>query len=767
MPSEKEQAQARKKRGSAPRVTVTETKGRAGSKPDSQAHASHSKHREAPHHGADRAKSSQEIYDPLLECLWWLSRSFGSVCSRETLTSGLPLPGGILNTTYFPEAALRAGLSSRRFHKDLRDIKPAQLPCVLILKGHQACVLLELDLEQQQARVMMPGHTPSEDWVGLHGLQEQYQKQLFLLKREFRYDKRSPDLKLSAQGHWFWSVILRSTKIYRDVLIASFLINLFGVVAPLFTMNAYDKIVPNLAFNSLWVLATGAGVIFIFDFIIRQLRSYFIDVAGKKSDVLLSARIFARVMGTRLESRPISTGAFVRHLQEFESIRDFLTSATITSLVDLPFSLLFLLVIWIFAGNMVWVPLVAMLILLIYSLLIQPPLRRSVEEGSRLASQKHANLVEGVAGLETVKLLGAEGTFQFRWEQAVNHMANWGIKSRKITNSVAALASYMQQMVIISLIVMGVYQISIGELSMGGLIASVMLSSRAISPMIQMSVLSTRYNQAKAAFKILTQIMDQPVESEGQQQLRHPIIRGNIEFSNVSFAYPGSNLKALDGFSIKIKAGEKIGIIGRIGAGKSTLQRLLTGLYQPTEGTIRVDGIDLSQFTESFLRRNIGCVPQQVTLFYGSIRENISLGQPWIDDDQLRRCARRAGVTQFTRRDPNGLERQVGEGGRNMSGGQRQTIALARAFLNDPPIMILDEPTSDMDFRTEALVRDELKKMGNEHTLLLITHRTSILDLVDRLIVLENGRLVADGPKQTVMRMLREGKIRASYKGGA
>ena len=293
--------------------------------------------------------------------------------------------------------------------------------------------------------------------------------------------------------------MLESLPIYKDVLIASILINIFAIASPIFTMNVYDKIVPNLAFDSLWVLAIGVSLIFAFDIIIRQLRSYFIDIAGKKSDLLLSARIFSKVLGIRMESRPNSTGAFARHLQEFESIREFFTSATVSTLVDLPFAFLFLLVIWIFAGVLAVVPLIAIIIMTIYSLYIQAPLRRSIEESSRLSSQKYATVIEAISGLESVKIHNAEGQFQHRWEQAVSHMANTGIETRKITNMVSGLANFVQQMATVLLIVVGVYQISDGNLSMGGMIAAVMLSGRAIGPLIQLSVLSTRYNQAKSA----------------------------------------------------------------------------------------------------------------------------------------------------------------------------------------------------------------------------------------------------------------------------
>ncbi|MGL4350924.1 MAG: peptidase domain-containing ABC transporter, partial [Plesiomonas shigelloides] len=334
---------------------------------------------------------------------------------------------------------------------------------------------------------------------------------------------------------------------------------------------------------------------------------------------------------------------------------------------DLPFAVFFLFIIWMFAGVMVVVPIVAMLILIAYSFYIQEPLKQSIEEGSRLASQKNANLIESISGLETVKIFGAESMFQHRWEQAVSHISTWGVQTRRITNSMSSLASYIQQVVTVGLVIVGVYQISEGLVTMGGMIAAVMLSSRAIAPMVQLSVLSTRYNQAKSALDILEKIMQTPGEQEeGKQYIHHPVIAGRIEFENVSFKYPGMETSTLHNINLRIQPGEKVAIIGRIGAGKTTLEKLLMGLYRPTDGSVRIDGFELDQLPPAVIRRNIGCVPQDVILFFGSVRDNIMLGNPLVDDVRVLRAAKRAGVTNFTNRDPNGLDRQIGEGGRQL-----------------------------------------------------------------------------------------------------
>ncbi|HHF3268882.1 TPA: type I secretion system permease/ATPase [Vibrio diabolicus] len=700
--------------------------------------------------------------DPLLNSLIYVSRYYGLANSPEALVNGLPLSDGKLTPFLLPRAAERAGLVAKENRAELENISSLILPAILVLKGGDSCVLNSINAETREAEVttlesgMVPISIPLED------LLEQYTGRYFLVKKQFRFDERSPEVLKTNEGHWFWSTLWQSKRIYRDVLIASLLINLFAVAAPLFTRLVYDKVVPNLAFETLWVLASGIFVVFLFDFILKSLRNYFIDVAGKKSDILISSKLFSKVMGIRMESKPPSVGAFARHLQEFESIREFFTSATVSALIDLPFAILFLVIIWLMAGDLVYVPMVGVVILIVHSLLIQGPLRRSIEEGSRLASQKYANLIESLAGLETVKMLSAQSQFQYRWEEAVAHMANWNIKSRRITDSIQNAAGFVQQSSNVGMIILGVYLIAEGELTMGGLIAATMLSGRAIGPLVQLSLLSTRYNQAKSSMTIINQVMEMPDEQEkGKRYIHRPIIQGKIEIDRVTFHYPDSPVASIRNISLTINPGEKVAIIGRIGSGKTTLERLIMGLYKPTEGHVRIDDTDIAQLHHVDVRRNIGCVPQDSNLFFGSIRDNITLGRPLTDDRDVLDAANRAGVTAFTQSDPAGLERQVGEGGTMLSGGQRQAVTIARAFLGRPPVLLMDEPTSAMDNRSEMHIKHQLSQLKPSETLILITHKTSMLDIVDRVIVMEKGSIIADGPKAQVLNDLKQGKVRA------
>ncbi len=707
--------------------------------------------------------------DPLLESLLYVSKLYNVETDIDMLTANVPLVDGRLTDDSLQQAAANIGLVSRKIIKPLDKMSELLLPCILVLEEDECCVLIEVNSADGRLKVMLPPGSPSVEgepevvWLAMEFLEKQYSGYSIFLTKQLDTEVFSDETLQVTHKHWFWGTLYESVHIYRDVLVASLLINVFALTGSIFTMNVYDKVIPNMAFESLWVMAVGAWVLFAFDFIIRSLRSYFIDIAGKKSDILLSSKIYAKVMGMRLESRPASVGAFTKHLQGFDAIRDFFTSVTISALIDLPFTLIFLAVIWWFTGWMVLIPAAVILLLILYSLLIQKPLKASIEAGSQLAAQKNAGLVESIVGIETVKLFGAEGRFQHSWEAAVNHIADWGMQTRRLTNSVSIFASFLQQSSTIGLVVLGVYQIAAGSLSMGGLIAALMLSGRAIGPMVQLSVLTTRYNQAIQAMTVLKGIVNLPSELE-QGKRYQPLTEfsGRFEFNNVSFTYPDEKSPAISDINLVITPGEKIGIIGRVGSGKTTLERLLAGVFLPTEGQILIDAVDVNQLNPSQLRSHFGVVSQDDSLFYGSIRDNITLGNTFASDDDILTAARRAGVLEFTNLDPQGLEKPVGEGGIRLSGGQRQSVAIARAWLNKPKILILDEPTSAMDNRTELAFKKQLSLLTEDESLILVTHKTSMLDVVDRLIVMDAGKIVIDGDKTEVLKQLKAGKVRAS-----
>jgi len=529
---------------------------------------------------------------------------------------------------------------------------------------------------------------------------------------------------------------------------------------PLFIMNVYDRVVPNDTTETLWALAVGVMIVLCFDFVMRMLRSYLIDIAGKRIDIVVSAKLFEKALGIRMEARPASVGSFASNVHEFEAFRDFITSATITGLVDLPFVLLFIGIIFWIGGWLGAVPMLAVPAIILIGLLLQRSLREIVLLTFRYAAQKQGLLVESLSAVETIKSFSGEGTLQRQWEQLVGTLARLGLKARTLSSAIVSVSATLQQMTTVAVVVFGVYLIAERELTVGALVACTLLTSRALAPLGQVAGLLTRYHQSVSALSTLQNIMQLPVERpESKSYVHRPTIHGEIEFRDVSFSYPGQQTRALDKVSFRIKPGERVGIIGRIGSGKSTIEKLILGLYQPTDGSVLIDGIDINQIDPATLRRNIGYVPQDVVLFYGSVKENIIFPAPYAGDAAMLRAAEIAGVTEFVHPSAQGFDLHVGERGEGLSGGQAQTVAIARALLLDPPMLVMDEPTNSLDNRSEENFKSKVDGVLNGKTLLLVTHRASLLTLVPRLIVVDGGRIVADGPKEQVLQALAGGKI--------
>ncbi|SEA90839.1 type I secretion system permease/ATPase [Alkalimonas amylolytica] len=710
--------------------------------------------------------SSQQIpvdpleRDPILQSLVFFTKHYGRPFSAKTLSMGLPLQEGRLLLKDIPRAAQRGGLAAKFSEKHFDQLHDDFLPCVLLLQQGKACILLARNESEGTVTVSWPEVEDSEEELAAEDLSERFVGHVLLVKKKHRFDKRAPKVLHTLDGHWFWDTIKLSTPIYRDALLAAFFINLFAIAIPLYVMNVYDRVVPNLALDTLWVLTSGMVLIFIFDFILKQLRGYLLDMAAKKSDVLLSSRLFEKMLNLKAKARPNSLGAFTRNVQEFDAIRDFVASSTIAALIDLPFALLFFLVIYFIAGPIALVLLVAIAVMLLFSIWVLKRMATQVEQGSRVNSQKQAHLVESLAGIDSLKLAGAESQFQGKWESLVADSANWSMQTKKYTVAVASVTSFIQHLVTIGIVVSGVYLIMDNQLSFGGLVAFVLLGNRMVAPFAQISLLSTRYQSAKAALSNLEQLMELE-EEQTDHYLHRGYFDGKIEFDRVSFSYPGTQHQVLKDVSFTIRPGEKVAIIGRIGSGKTTIEKLILQFYQPEQGAIRFDGVDSQQINPADLRQKIGCVPQDINLFYGSVRDNITLGVPHVDDERVLKAARLAGVTQFTDHEPNGLDRQVGERGSYLSGGQRQSVAMARALLFNPPILVLDEPTSHMDSYTEFQLTRHISQVAKDKTLILITHKMSMLELVDRVIVLEKGRVVADGEKNSVLAALKKGRADA------
>nr|WP_154220458.1 type I secretion system permease/ATPase [Pseudomonas gessardii] len=696
--------------------------------------------------------------DPLLDGLLALCALHQKPASAAMLTTGLPLPSQQLTADLLARAAARAGLQGRLLQRKLDSIPAIAMPALLLLKDGRSAVLLGWQGEDE-AQVLLSESDGGETIVKREALADDYIGKVFFAQPQHKFDVSHGTLIPRARS-WFRDTLKRSRWLYADAIAASFLINLIAMAAPLFVMNVYDRVVPNQAIATLWVLATGIFIAYVFDLVLKSLRSLCLDLAGKKTDLIISATLFERIVGMSMKYRPARVGSFAQNIHEFQSLRDFLASLTLTSLIDLPFTLLIFLVIAILGGHLVWIPMLAFPIALGIGYLLQKPLVATMERTMALASERQSSLIETLAGLDAVKVNNAESERQYQWEQTIGTLSRLELRVKMLSGLSMNITLLIQQLAGVIMIVFGVYQIIAGNLSMGGLIACYMLSGRALSPLASLSGLMTRYQQAKVTMVSTDQMMELPQERNFEERpLSRRTLQGAIECRGLNFTYPNQQNMALKNINLVIKPGEKIGIIGRSGSGKSSLAKLIVGLYQPDSGALLVDGVDIRQIDVSELRHNVGYVPQDIQLLAGTLRDNLVSGARYVEDEVVLQAAELAGVHEFARLHPQGYELQVGERGQNLSGGQRQNVALARALLLNPPILLLDEPTSAMDNTGEERLKQRLQSVVANKTVVLVTHRASLLSLVDRLLVIDRGQILADGPKAIVMEALKKGQI--------
>ncbi len=698
--------------------------------------------------------SDVDFMPGLLRSLAVLLRLRGRVVSPQFLMAGLT--GSKVTPQACLRAARKAGLSGRIvFRPELEDIPALVMPCILLLTRDRSCVLT--GLKDDTAEVIFPETSDAAQTVSLEELKQEYSGYALFAAVESAPDDRAERLSISHGKRWFWDVLRYYAPIYRHVALASVVINLIAVGSPLFVMNVYDRVVPNNAIETLWVLAIGILIIYLFNFLLSSLRTHFVDVAGRNADIVLSSSLVEKVLSMRMDAKPESTGALVNNLREFEQLREFFSSSSLLACIDLPFLVIFLLLTGFIGGPLVFLPLGAMPIMLGIGLLLQSRSRRSAEASYKQNMQKNALLVEIVGGLETLKSCMAESRMQKLWESVVGLSAQSNSEARKYNNLAVTSSMLITQLVTVAMIVWGVYRISEGLMTMGALIGCNILVGRTMAPLLQMASLLTRLQNSHVTLKALDMLMMLPSENQVEKTcMDFGMLRPSFTVENVSFAYPHQERLALDRISLHIEPGERVGIIGPMGSGKSTLSKLLIGLYQPKEGAVKFGDVDIRQIPSTDLRGRVGVLPQDVVLFYGSIRDNIALGDPTINDHLILRAAALAGVTDFLRNNPAGFAAQVGEQGKALSGGQRQAVALARALVRDPEVLLLDEPTSNMDTDSEVMLQKRLYSVMDGRTVVLVTHRLSMLRIVNRLIVMENGQIRMDGPRDAVLQRLRE-----------
>lgn len=714
------------------------------------------------------------IKDPLLESLQIISGMFGRRISSTALGAGLPIPKDGITPSLFVRAAERADLSARLSEKTLEALAiMPNLPCVLVLEGNQACIVKEI-ITPRESRSLKKGRahpdtifkivlpeTPDEVRdVPLKVLERIYSGNVFFLRPIAHLDDRAGPAEIEEGRDWFWSAIKENKSIYIEVMMAATVINIFAAASPLFVMNVYDRVVPNGAFPTLWVLAIGITFAYLFDLALKNLRGYFIEVAGRRADVKISGRIFEQVLGMKMTERPASAGVLTANMREFDSLREFFTSATMVALIDVPFALMFVVIIAILGGPVVFAVLLAIPLVILMSYLKQRNIQGIIQQSMAENALKNAMLFESVTGLETVKVQAAEGHLQRQWEELSERASRTSVKMRKLSQSIMYWAAFIQAMAGVAIIIIGVYVIAEGHMTMGALVASYMLSNRALAPLGQIAGLMTRMHQTKESLTQLNNLMSKKVERpKGRHFISLPAVRGKIELRDVTFAYPGQTLAALNQVSLTINPGEHIGIIGAVGSGKTTLQRLIQNLYEPTGGAIMLDGTDVRQIDPGDLRRAIGVIQQRPQLFYGSVRQNITMGHETVSDRAVIRAAELSGVMDFLRDTQHGLDTQVGERGEALSGGQQQAVAVARALLYDPPILIMDEPTSSLDPASEGRLMRKLEQLVRGRTIILITHKATMLNLVDKLILMDRGRILAMGAKDDIIRRLQSGEF--------
>jgi len=655
--------------------------------------------------------------------------------------------------------ALQRRSISAVWHKiTLTDVKTFLLP--IVIRFDDSYVVLT-HYSQKLCRIIAPqfGSHPVE--MPTEELQRHYSGDALLIRPKAHMDHRAEDLIKPSEKHWFWHTLWRFRRYIFEAAALSIIINMLVLAMSIFTMTVYNRVLPNQTYVTLWTMAIGVTLALCFELAARLARAWITDRAGKKIDLILGAQIFRHVLQGKMENRAQSSGAFGNVMQSFETVRDLTTSAALTTVADLPFVLLFLLVIHLVAGPLVWCVVLILLVIVTMVLLMQIPLKRHAEESMKIGSNRYGLVIETLDNLETIKALRAESLVSGKHDIASVKLSAVSMKSRFLSTMGSSVIQTVQQLGTVILLLWGSYLVGDGVISMGGIIATMTLMGRAVMPIATLAALGLRIQQAKTSLGILNKLMQTPTERE-QEKVYVQLPQGSpseIVCKEMSFSYKKDLPPVIESLDLELHHGERVAILGKMGSGKSTLLRLLIGLYQPTRGTIKVSGVDIGQIETGELRSRIALVSQEPRLMFGTLRDNLLMGAPWASDDELMRVAKMTGVSEIVARHPMGFGMPVGERGETLSGGQKQAIALARALLAEPDVLLLDEPTSGMDMGSERMVLQALVPAMAGRTVVIVTHRPAILKYVDRIIVMDEGMKVADGARDTIVSLLNEGKI--------
>ena len=691
-------------------------------------------------------------YQPYLQAILLIAKHYRIETSEERIRLQMDWAGASAADEVVKTIARQIGLSVRKSKFSKEMLNPWRLPVIVVFKDGQVGVVDQADVDHNVSIQMSGDQGLAQSFVA-SDLQHEIESVYILRPEKSVADARIDEYIKPYESSWFWSIVLRDWKRYIDIMFASLTANILALATIIFSMQVYDRVVPSQSIPTLWVLAGGVLIAAIFEFVLRVARIYLSDIIGKRADLRISDRVFGHTLRIKNSERSKSTGTFISQIRELEGVRELVTSTTISAIADLPFFFLFLVIFWIIGGNLFWVMVLVVPLMIIPAILAQRPLAKLAREGMRESSIRNAILVESVQGIEDIKLLRAESRFQNQWNHMNEMSADISMKQRKIVGVMTAWTQKVQGLTYALVVLVGCFAVISGEMTTGALVACSILSSRMLAPIAQITGVLGRLQQAKVAKSSLDELMKKPVDQPDRAHLIHrSVLLGDYQLNGTLFKYNQDDAKPnLAIAQLAIRAGEKIAILGRNGAGKSTLLQLLSGMQMPQQGNIYLDGLDLSLIDPADIRRDTGLLNQSAHLFYGTIRENLTLGAPLASDDDLIQALKMTGAWSFVQDKKEGLDHLVLEGGLGFSGGQRQALLLSRLLIRQPNIVLLDEPTASIDDVAEKQFIDHLMNWMGHRTLIVATHRRAVLALVDRIIVMSEGKIVMDGPRDQIL----------------